>query len=89
MDPDWPVGFGSELQIAEQEGATLEVLRDAAATGLGPIFEQDVFHAPTVISAGDLLGKPGEVVQPLEVLLWSVVKNKEMVIRSAEKLEAA
>lgn len=87
MDPDWPVGFGSPRQIAEQEGATLEVIKHAAEVGEGPIFEQDVFHAPTVIFDGDVLGKQGQVLQPLDVLLWSVVQNRQMVLKAAETLK--
>jgi hypothetical protein len=78
LDPDWPVGFGSERQYAEQAGAIALLAKYSEETGSLVILEHDVFHAPAIVPLGSHYGTPGKMREPFDVLVPSVLAANQM-----------
>lgn len=89
MDPDWPVGYGSEYIIDQQKLAIEELAKYSISTGRLVILEHDVFHFPAVVPPGSQYGVPGAVRQPFDVLMGSVKAANSMWLKAIKKAGTA
>lgn len=84
VDPDWPVGFGSEKITNSQQRAINQLVQNASDTGQLIILEHDVFHAPGFVREAVGYGIPRLIREPFDVLVPSVLAANAMWEKALE-----